>query len=83
MISIMTALNDKSHSNYDITQNLYLGCLFFSYTKCDLQDGPIAHTCNYLLELLTSYVNYNDFAAEFKAILSSTENEFAWRMDAI
>lgn len=44
---------------------------------------PIAHTCNYLLELPTSYVNYDDFATEFKAILSSTENEFVWRMDAV
>ncbi len=44
---------------------------------------PIAHTCSYLLELPTSYANYDDFATEFKAILSSTENEFAWRMDAV
>lgn len=44
---------------------------------------PIAHTCNYLLELPTSYVNYDDFAAEFKAIFSSTDSEFSWRMDAI
>ena len=30
---------------------------------------PIAHTCDSTLELPTSYSNYEDFFAEFKAIL--------------
>jgi len=44
---------------------------------------PIAHTCNSTLELPTSYLNYDDFHLEFKAIFSQTNNDFSWRMDAI
>ena len=44
---------------------------------------PIAHTCDCTLELPTSYVNYDDFNAEFKCILSSTDEEFAWCIDAL
>lgn len=44
---------------------------------------PIAHTCDFLLELPLSYVNYEDFCSDFKAILLSTELEFAWRMDSV
>ena len=44
---------------------------------------PIAHTCDFNLELPTAYVNYEDFYGEFKAILTSTSKEFSWRMDAM
>ena len=44
---------------------------------------PIAHTCDFNLELPTAYVNYEDFYGEFKAILTSTSEEFSWRMDAL
>ena len=44
---------------------------------------PVAHTCAFLLELPTSYLNYDDFYGDFKSILSCTENEFTWCMDAV
>ena len=44
---------------------------------------PIAHTCDPLLELPISYLNYNDFHCEFQTILSETNKEFCFRMDAV
>ena len=44
---------------------------------------PIAHTCDPLLELPITYINYSDFHTEFKAILSETNKEFCFRMDAV
>ena len=44
---------------------------------------PIAHTCDSVLELPTSYSNYVDFYGEFKAILDITKENFSWRMDAV
>ena len=44
---------------------------------------PIAHTCDSVLELPTSYINYDDFYSEFQLILNETMKTFAWRMDAI
>ena len=44
---------------------------------------PIAHTCDCVLELPTSYTNYEDFYGEFKAIFDITKENFSWRMDAL
>ena len=44
---------------------------------------PIAHTCDSVLELPSSYTNYEDFRGEFKAIFDTTEENFSWRMDAL
>lgn len=44
---------------------------------------PIAHTCDFNLELPTAYINYEDFYGDFKVILTSTSEEFWWRMDAL
>lgn len=44
---------------------------------------PIAHTCDSVLELPVSYINYEDFVTEFMLILNSANESFAWRMDAI
>ena len=44
---------------------------------------PLAHTCDCSLELPTTYSNYDDFRGEFQSILTDTENEFSWRMDAL
>ena len=44
---------------------------------------PIAHTCDCILELPTSYMNYEDFRGEFKAIFDMTDETFSWRMDAL
>ncbi len=44
---------------------------------------PIVHTCGCTLELPTSYSNYDDFYNEFRSILSQTNNDFSWRMDAL
>ena len=42
---------------------------------------PIAHTCDAVLELPSSYMSCIDFEEEFSAILS--DSEFSWQMDAI
>ena len=44
---------------------------------------PIAHTCNSTLEIPTTYINYDDFRTEFQSILTETDEEFSWRMDAL
>ena len=44
---------------------------------------PIAHTCDCVLELPTSYTNYDEFRGEFKAIFDITKENFSWRMDAL
>ena len=44
---------------------------------------PIAHTCDCVLELPTSYINYDDFYGEFKAIFDITKENFYWRMDSV
>lgn len=44
---------------------------------------PIAHTCNCSLELSTSYLNYDDFVQDFRAIFAETNKEFTWTMDAV
>lgn len=44
---------------------------------------PIAHTCGDTLELPTSYCNFDDFNNDFQAILSHTNEQFSWRMDAL
>ena len=43
---------------------------------------PIAHTCDSTLELPTAYCNYSDFY-EMCCILAQTEDEVAWKMDAL
>lgn len=44
---------------------------------------PIAHTCSSTLEIPTSYVNFEDFLGDFQSIISKTNREFSFRMDAI
>lgn len=44
---------------------------------------PIAHTCSCMLEIPATYINYDDFTKDFQAILSETDQNFAWRMDAL
>jgi len=44
---------------------------------------PIAHTCDYVIELPTSYINYDDFYTEFSCILKQTHDDFSWQMDAL
>ena len=44
---------------------------------------PIAHTCDCVLELPITYLNYDDFYGEFKAIFDITKENFSWRMDAV
>ena len=43
---------------------------------------PIAHTCDFNLELPTTYINFDDFYGEFRCILNSTKEEFSWRIDS-
>ena len=52
-------------------------------TLSGLGRRPIAHTCDSLLELPTSYTNYEDFRGEFKNILDMTSDSFSWHMDGI
>ena len=42
---------------------------------------PIAHTCSYTLEIPATYQSYQEFASDFKAVLSA--HEFVWVMDGI
>ena len=42
---------------------------------------PIAHTCDYMLELPVCYNNYSDFHSEWMAILN--DPELCWFMDSI
>ena len=44
---------------------------------------PIAHTCDSVLELPTSYTNYDEFYGEFRAVLDTTNENFSWQMDAL
>lgn len=44
---------------------------------------PIAHMCTNMLEIPTTYANYDDFYSEFNSILTKTDEEFSWRMDAL
>ncbi len=48
-----------------------------------LGQRPIAHTCDSILELPTSYINYEDFRAEFSNVLGMTSDSFSWRLDGI
>ena len=47
-----------------------------------LSRRPIAHTCDCILELSTSYVSYLDFEADFRSILTDT-TELMWDMNAV
>ena len=42
---------------------------------------PIARTCDFVLELPTSYLNDDDFCCEFNTIFNTTEHEFWWCME--
>ena len=44
---------------------------------------PLAHTCDSTLELSSTYMNYEDFYSEFKAIFDNVKEEFSYRMDAL
>lgn len=44
---------------------------------------PSAHTCDSTIELSSTYMNYEEFYADFQAILSKVNREFAFRMDAL
>ncbi len=45
---------------------------------------PIAHTCDSILELPTSYINYEDFRAEFSNVLGMTSDSlYGWYLTLI
>ena len=52
-------------------------------TLSGLARRPVAHTCDPLLELPSTYMNYSEFYSEFQAILSETNKEFTFRMYAV
>jgi len=59
-------------------------CITITYNSLDgAGRHPIAHTCESTLELSVFYQNYDDFSNEFNAYLSSTKEEFCWRMDGL
>ena len=43
---------------------------------------PIAHTCDYVLELPSTYMNYDDFYNEFLSIFDKVNEEYTYRIDA-
>lgn len=50
-----------------------------------LERRPIAHTCDCMLELPVSYVNYSDFHNEWMAVLNSDSDlrDFCWEMHSV
>ena len=44
---------------------------------------PIAHTCDFSLELPIAYTNYDDFYNDFRGILAETDDKFTWCIDAM
>ena len=44
---------------------------------------PIAHTCDFSLELPIAYTNYDDFYSDFRGILAETDDKFTWCIDAM
>ena len=55
--------------------------VFFNDTT-GLGRHPFANTCVNTLHLPVSYFNYDDFSSEWSAILSDTDSEWKWCMDA-
>ena len=47
-----------------------------------LATRPTAHTCGCVIELPTSYSNYDDFCNDFRCIFAQTKDEYTWQMDA-
>ena len=43
----------------------------------------IAHTCDCMIELPTTYSNYDDFCNDFHCIFAQTNNDYSWHMDAL
>lgn len=44
---------------------------------------PISHTCDNLLDISTTYFNYNDFQHEFSVYLDKVNEEFILTMDGV
>ena len=42
---------------------------------------PIAHICDCVLELLSTYMNYDDFYDEFLSIFDKVNEEYTYRID--
>ena len=59
-------------------------CIEISFNSLSgLARRPIAHTCSCMLEVPTTYINYDDFTKDFQAIINETDENFAWRMDSL
>ena len=46
-----------------------------------LAPRPIAHTCDSIIELPSTYVTYPEFEREFTAVLA--DDDHAWQMDSV
>ena len=56
--------------------------IIVAFNRLDgLARRPIAHTCNYTLELPTTYSTFSDFSSEFQLVLK--DDDCAWVMDAL
>ena len=56
--------------------------IIVAFNRLDgLARRPIAHTCNYTLELPTTYSTFSDFSSEFQLVLK--DDDSAWVMDAL
>ena len=56
--------------------------IIIAFNRLDgLARRPIAHTCNYTLELPTTYSTFSDFSSEFQLVLN--DDDSAWVMDAL
>ena len=47
-----------------------------------IQRRPIAHTCDCVLELPSTYMNYDDFYNEFLSIFDKVNEDDTYRIDA-
>jgi len=88
---LVTMLGNMSFSEIRLFLRFVTGCsicitpkIIISYNSLDGAGcQPILHTCDATLELSVFYKNYVDFCDEFKVFLSSTKEEFCWRMDSV
>ena len=45
--------------------------------------APIAHTCDCILQLSSTYFNYDEFYYEFSSIFEKVNDEYTFQIDAV
>ncbi len=52
-------------------------------TLSGLARRPIAHTCDCMLELSSTYLNYDEFYIDFAVIFDEVNQQYTFRIDAL